>query len=217
MTYILNGANKQFGKFGGGSMEDVVFLVGLAQVSVTIVGFSGLITVFGPSVRSLASRRSAMRVMILHAAGGTLFSILPLPFIRSQLPPEYTWSICSLLFAWASAHMAASLILDVRRRMRSGEFFYGPTAIPISLAMIIITVVMVLNGIGLFFERSFTPYLACLSIYIAGANWSFGRMVYMSLLGKYDVATSGKSREKGQPETATISNTAETGSILEPK
>jgi hypothetical protein len=187
-------------------MEDVDFLLGLAEVSVTIVGFSGLITIMRPD----PSTRSAMRVMVLHAAGGTLFSILPLPFIRSGLPPENIWSICSFLFAWASAHMAVSLILDVRRRMRSGEFFYSPTAVPVSMSMIIITVVLLLNGIGLFFERSFTPYLACLSIYIVGANWSFGRMVYMSLLGKYDVATSGKSREKRQPETATISNTAET-------
>jgi hypothetical protein len=178
---------------GGGSMVDTDVLIGLADISVAILGFSGLIHIFRPDPQVWAARRSALSANIKLAAGGLVFAILPLPFIESGLSSEYIWAICSLFFGASSTAILGWHIFDLRRRVVNGEYFYIPATVPFSMIMAIVTVVLLLNAFGVFFERSYTPYLSCLSVWVVGSAWSFGRMIHFSVFHGLDADISSES------------------------
>jgi hypothetical protein len=174
-------------------MDGTNVLIGLADVSVAILGFSGLIHIFRPNPHEWAARRSALSANIKLAAGALIFAVLPLPFVESGLPSEFTWAICSLFFGLASTAIVGWHIFDLRRRMVSDEYFYIPATVPFSLVMVIVTAVLLLNSFGVFFERSYTPYLACLSVWVVGSAVSFGRMIHFSVFHVVDTDEPSKS------------------------
>ncbi len=73
----------------GSSMENSDFLIGLAEIAIAIVGFSGLVSVFRSA--NCAWRPDArFWAMITESSGTLVFAVLPLPFIQSGIAPEYT-------------------------------------------------------------------------------------------------------------------------------
>jgi hypothetical protein len=205
-------------------MEGAGVLIGLAQVSVAIVGFSGIVHIFRRDPHVWAARQSALSANIKLAAGSLIFAILPLPLVESGLPSEYTWAICSLFFGLTSIAILGWHIFDLRRRMASGEYVFIPVTLPFSLVMGSVTVVLLLNAFGVFFERSYTPYLSCLSVWVVGSAVSFGRMVHFSVFDGSifdEVVTDKSSKSRGEHDktilqlgeviAAAISNTEETG------
>jgi hypothetical protein len=179
-------------------MENTDVLIGLAEVSVAIVGFSGVIQIFRPNPHEWAARRSAISANIKLAAGALIFAVLPLPFVESGLPSEFTWAICSLFFGLTSAAIFGWHIFDLRRRMVTGDYYYIPATVPFSLVMLIVTVILLLNAFGVFFERSYTPYLSCLSVWVVGSAVSFGRMIHFSAFNGVDIDEPSKSRDRDE-------------------
>jgi hypothetical protein len=175
-------------------MVSTEVLIGLADVSVAILGFSGLIHIFHPNPNEWAARRSALSANIKLAAGALVFAILPLPFLEAGFTSEYIWASCSLFFGLASITIVGWHIFDLRRRMVNGEYFYIPATVPFTMVMTIITVVLLLNTFGVYFERSYTPYLSCLSVWVVGSAWSFGRMIHFSVFHGIDPDVPSKSR-----------------------
>jgi len=171
----------------GSSMENSDVLIGLAQIAIAIVGFSGLVSVFRSANR--AWRPDArFWAMITESSGTLVFAVLPLPFIQSGIAPEYTWSICSVLFALFSAAFCVFHVRELRRRVASGQYYKSQITTLFTVSNIIIVVVLLLNASGLVFERSFTPYLACLVAYTVGSTLTFVRMIYISLVSSDEVA-----------------------------
>jgi hypothetical protein len=210
---MLNGNDQHLGCFQGraeeGSMESTDVLIGLAQVSVAIVGFSGLIHIFRPDPHQWAARRSALSANIKLAAGAVTFAVLPVPFVESGVQSEYTWGICSLFFGVASASIFGWHIFDLRRRMSGGEYFYIPATVPFSMVMAIVTVILLLNSFGVFFERSYTVYLSCLSVWVMGSAWSFGRMIHFSVFHGLD--TEILSEPHGEHGEVHVERTSDLG------
>ncbi len=171
----------------GGSMEDSDVLIGLAQIAIAIVGFSGLVSVFR-SVDRVWRPDARFWSMMTQSIATLAFAVLPLPFIRSEIAPEYTWSICSILFASFSAVFGVIHVRDLRRRVASGQYYKSQITTFLIVSLIIVVVVLVLNALGLVFGRSFTPYLACLVAYTVGSTLAFIRMIYMSFVSNDKVA-----------------------------
>jgi hypothetical protein len=72
----------------------------LAEVSVTLAGFSALLVVIrrGES-KWLPSEVVALYVMVGNSLAALLFSLLPLPLVYMGIPRAIVWSLCSVLLA----------------------------------------------------------------------------------------------------------------------
>lgn len=91
----------------------------IAEISVTLIGFSGLISVFRSRDGSELEVRdlSALAMIIVSRAIALLFSLLPFPLIYLQLSEATVWSISAGLFAMVTAvAMATFGVLNHRRR-----------------------------------------------------------------------------------------------------
>jgi hypothetical protein len=75
-------------------------LLGVAQVAVALIGFSGLISVFRPSAAGLVARDLTALAMIIAAGSIALFfALFPLPLLHLGIPPRVAWAVSSAAFS----------------------------------------------------------------------------------------------------------------------
>ena len=74
-------------------------LLGIAQLAVALIGFSGLVFVFrARDIAGLEARDLSALAMIVGAGAIALaFSLLPLPLAYVGLPEAALWRLCVLL------------------------------------------------------------------------------------------------------------------------
>ena len=144
-------------------MEHAGILQSLAELSVGVLGFSGVVAVLGR--RSVGEWTRADRIrffaMVRLAVSVLVLAILPYPFQSAGLADELTW-------AWCSAIAALAVILNFVVAFIDGGFsrsaYAGPATSKLAIVYtfaspIAALILFALNATGIGLEHSFTPYL----------------------------------------------------------
>ena len=164
----------------GSYMDTQEVLIGLAQIAIALIGFSGLVSVFRRGANGVWHPDTRFWMLLTNATGGLFFSLLPLPFLQAALSPFWTWSVCSGIFAVFLAASATLTVRQLRQRLEKGEYYKSEITVLFIAIHVVLVVTLVLNCIGLAWEPTFTPYLASLSFYLFGVTLAFIRLVYVS-------------------------------------
>ena len=164
----------------GSYMDTQGVLIGLAQIAIALIGFSGLVSVFRRSANGVWRPDARFWTLLTTATGSLFFSLLPLPFLQAALSPFWTWSACSGIFAVFLVASATLTVRDLRQRLGKGEYYKSKITIFFIAINVVLVVTLVLNFFGLAWGPAFTPYLASLAFYLFGATLAFIRMVYIS-------------------------------------
>ena len=95
-------------------------LLAISQVSVTLVGFSGLVSAFRARVPTELEARDLSGLAVIGIGGSIAlaFALLPLPLAYLDMGDAAVWRICSGAFAATLGAGAAAFAL-VNRRMSS--------------------------------------------------------------------------------------------------
>ncbi len=137
----------------------------VAQVSVTLSGFSGLVVAFRSGVASsldswLPRERLIFWLLLVSSFSALFFSLLPLALGAFALSDEAIWRSSSLaLFPFLASAVGAAWRVN-RRLARAGH----PSVIPHVWAIggpltVLVAGVQLANGLGLFVAQSFGVYL----------------------------------------------------------
>ena len=121
-------------------------LLTIAQVSVTLVGFSGLISAFrARTVTELEVRDlSALAMIASSGAVAFAFSLLPLPLAYLDLSEAALWRLCSGLFAVALIVGFATFIAVNRRLSDAGHFSRTPRLNRVAPGMLMAVAILLL-------------------------------------------------------------------------
>ncbi len=103
-------------------------LIGIAQLAVTLIGFSGLIFVFrARDVTGLEARDLSALAMIVGSGTVALtFALLPIPLAYSGLSEPALWRWCSGLFAATLLAVTGVFVKVDRRLERAGHVQRAP-------------------------------------------------------------------------------------------
>ena len=144
-------------------MEHAAILQSLAELSVGVLGFSGVVAVLGR--RSVGEWTHADRIrffaMIRLSVSVLVLAVLPFPFRSAGLTDEQTWAWCSSIAALA---VVLNYVLAFIDGGLSRSAYAGPatskTAIAYTFASPLAALVLfAMNAAGIGLGRSFTPYL----------------------------------------------------------
>ena len=146
-------------------MDPAGTLEAMAQVSVTLAGFSGLVVAFRTGSASTLDRwlpreRLIFWLLLVATFSALFFSLLPLALLAFALAEELVWRSSSLLLG---VFLASALGAAVRANLRLTQEGH-PSVIPrVWAAGVTLSASGVLlelaNGLGLFAVRSFGVYL----------------------------------------------------------
>ena len=161
-------------------MEIQELLIGLAQIAIALIGFSGLVFVFR---RGDDTQRPGNRfwTLITTGIGCLVFSLLPLTFLHGGMSPVVTWSASSGIFAVFLAVSWTWLYIELRRRIGAGQYYKSAIPIAFTAGHVIAVAVLVLNTLGIVWQPTFVPYLACLMLYFFWGSSMFIRIIYIGL------------------------------------
>jgi hypothetical protein len=103
-------------------MEAREELLGIAQVAVSLIGFSGLISVFRPSGEGLVARDLTALAMIIAAGSIALFgALLPFPLLHLGVSPDVAWALSSAALALALFASVVVMLVVSRRLTARGH------------------------------------------------------------------------------------------------
>ncbi len=119
-------------------------LLTIVEISVALIGFSGLIFVFrSRDITELEVRDLSALAMILGAGGLTLvFALLPLPFSYLGLAEPQLWRLCSGLFAAGMLGAGTAFLLVNRRLVAKGHAERTPRLNRLTLFSAFLTAVL---------------------------------------------------------------------------
>ncbi len=136
------------------------FLQTLAEVSITLAGFSALISVFRQRAGSAWRPEGlmAMRGVIELSLIPVLFALLPFPLFYSGLTESAVWRVCSGLFCATYVAYTALSWIRIRGLTRSGarrprpRYTRGMTGIGIVGALLLAgnTITLPFGGLSLY-------------------------------------------------------------------
>ncbi len=167
-------------------MEPSDALLTISELSIAIVGFAGIVTVLQPAeTRHLEQNRFRLRLMMELALASLVFSLLPLALLYGQGSNELSWSIASAVLAIA----VPAYIIYQRARQRR---ITGPEPVPsagfrgfVQVGSGFVTLVQLLNTVGVVFHRSFTAYFIGLAWLLVLSAILFVRIIFYS--GAFDI------------------------------
>jgi hypothetical protein len=98
-------------------------LLGIAQLAVALIGFSGLISVFRSRGREELQARDLSALAMIMSAGSLalVFALLPLPLRLLGLDDARVWTISTAAFAAAFAVVAVVFFVANRRLNAAGH------------------------------------------------------------------------------------------------
>jgi len=154
-------------------------LIGFAEVSVVLAGFSGISVMLGRRQLEQWSFAEAARMtcMIESSLTAAFFAILPIAISSFGIGVQQTWTLSSAILALVTLY---HMFLNARR-MRRAYAMDPDDRLPISfrasMALIgfIIVVILILNSLGVIFDHSAGPYFAGLLFHLAFAGLMFMR------------------------------------------
>jgi hypothetical protein len=163
-----------------GKMPRESLLLGLAEVSVALTGFSGIVVFLGRRASGEWTEADRTRVWSMISSGllALLLSLSPFLFWELSSNPDITWAASSGLGAVAGV---IALTAGLRQSIRTAaaddteaNFLAGYLLVGITA---LILLALALNAIGIGLARSFTPYLIALLWYLTLASLLFLRLL----------------------------------------
>ena len=142
---------------------DVTYLVAIATISITFVGFSSVVVVFRQTQGNRLDNLHIFLVRFFIEMGliVTGFSLLPVLLGVLGMPGAGLWRLASA--AYAIAHIAYIRVLFLRRRLYTSSDFSLRRNFVFILISIIVDVVLILNAIGWPFSPTIGPYALALA------------------------------------------------------
>jgi len=162
-------------------MEIQELLIGLAQIAIALIGFSGLVFVFRRRGDDAQRPGNRFWTLITTGSGCLVFSLLPLAFLHGGMSSFVTWSACSGVFAVFLAVSWAWLYIELRRRIGAGQYYKSAITFAFTAGHVIAVAVLVLNTLGIAWQPTFAPYLASLMLYFFWGSSMFIRIIYIGL------------------------------------
>lgn len=156
-------------------------LLTLAEVSIGLAGFAGIVVVFGRGPGALPPADSLRLAALVGASLGTLFlSLMPIALNALGLsePALWQWSSAVMVAFVAPAHVIGML----RIRRISAEML---EVVPIHLIAVGVflllgnLVAQVCNSVGAPWLPSFGVYLSGLILYLGFAAFQFARLLFV--------------------------------------
>jgi hypothetical protein len=146
-------------------------LLTLAEVAVTLVGFSALVSLF-QTTRDGAlddAERFVIRLLIETGLQAAFFSVLPHTLVAFGLSEATVWRPASGVFA-----LAGTCIITLNwRRARALDLGRRPVDLAIIVAGLAVLVVLALNCLGIGFSGTAGPYVLAVLWSLAVAAFFF--------------------------------------------
>jgi hypothetical protein len=161
-------------------MSEEPLLLALAEVSIALTGFSGVVIFLGRRASGQWSETDQTRFWSLIECGlmALLMSLLPFAVRQLEPSPNMLWGASSGIVAVPAAISFIAWLRRARRAMLVSD----PEANPL-LGLVAITgwtaviVALALNALGIGLERSFGPYLMAIFWYLFLACLLFLRLL----------------------------------------
>jgi hypothetical protein len=156
-------------------------LLTLAEVSLGLAGFAGIVVVFGRGPGELAPADSFRLLALVGCSLGTLFlSLIPiaLGFVGVPEPALWQWSSAMLIAVAVPAHLFAFSRI---RRDAAAIFEVVPVyLLPFGAFLFLANfVAQICNALGVGWSPSFGVYLFGLLLYLGFAAVQFARMLFV--------------------------------------
>lgn len=185
-------------------MEPTDALFSIAEVSIAIVGFAGIVAALRPTPRDgeqAEMNRWRLEVMVETGVGAVVFALVPVLLIALDLPRETIWSVSGVASA---AGMCFFLFHALRSQQRlfgayipAGSGVTDGAIISLTAASVICAV---LNALGITLERQFAGHLVTEFCWLAVALLAFFRIL---LAGRRRSARADAPAEGAAPAAAT--------------
>ncbi len=146
------------------------YLLALAAVSITFVGFSTIAVVFRQGQGASLSEYEIviLRLFLVSGLEVTIFSLVPPLLGLFNIPPAWIWRIASLAFAivliWRGIYFRRRQV-----RFERQQWIFGLLYILYAIAIL----VLLINTLGVFFEPNAGPYALAATWLLVNAIISF--------------------------------------------
>ena len=161
-------------------MHDPAILELIAELSIAVLGFSGIVVVLDRPTHKEWSELEQIRFrgMIGAASRVLVLSLLPFPLISTEMSDAQVWM-------WASGVGGVFALLSSLsdlRRTRSARLWSNPEVSKLIMAVAVSSayaapVLLFLNATGRIFDNGFTPYLVAVLALFGSALMSFLRLL----------------------------------------
>jgi hypothetical protein len=162
-------------------MSPVDQLMEIAQISLTLAGFAGIIATFQFQKSNSITQGHvlALSLIVNISLVGTFFSLLPIVFLNYGFNEQHVWRMCSALMA---INISAFIIYIWRRShtktvSKTIKTFYGFSF----LAAGILVVTNIMNGIGYLSDRQFAAYFVNFIFCLFLVGFYFSRLLLLPL------------------------------------
>ena len=182
-------------------MEAFDTLLTLAEVSLGLAGFAGIVVVFGRGPGPLPPADSLRLAALVGASLGTLFlSLIPIALNAVGVPEPELWR-------WGSAIMVALIVPGhvigmLRIRSIAAEMFEVTPVYLIGIGGCLLLgnlIAQISNFLGAASLPSFGVYLFGLIVYLAFAATQFARMLFVRPGGSVAAHDEREQKDDGTP------------------
>ena len=162
-------------------MEAFDTLLSLAEVSLGLAGFAGIVVVFGRGPGELAPADSFRLLALVGCSLGTLFlSLIPiaLGFVGVPEPALWQWSSAMLIAAGVPAHLFA--FARIRRDAAAILEVVPVRLLPVGAFLFLANLIaQICNALSVGWSPNFGVYLFGLLLYLGFAAVQFARMLFV--------------------------------------
>ena len=172
------------------SQLGTTYLLTLAALSVTFVGFSGLVIMLRQTLGGDMSRLDVLITRIFIQLGFIVAGAALLPELMAlfAVPEELIWRTASA--AAALPALLFGLTYDTRRRAASG--LATPFAVWIDIGVLLsAALILILNTIGLVVKPGPAPFALALTVILFLAGWAYLQALNM-LLRRHHATRGGR-------------------------
>ena len=162
-------------------MEIVESLLTVAEISIAVAGFSGVIATFQLRQIEHVSRGRVVAVwMIVNISlFMALFCALPFVLVQFALEDKSVWAISSALLGVYGITIGPFVIRNMRLRREKLQVRILFTSLPI--IGVALVVVNFLNSLGIIFSQEAGPFLALVVFLLSLACYNFARLMMRPL------------------------------------
>lgn len=143
-------------------MPDMESLYLFAELSIGLLGFSGVVSALGRSRLSVDVRRFRINALLSFSTVTCFASLLPILLNNYAIEPERLWVICSIMLV-AGILVGPSVTAFSHSEIMRTDPFLRVVRIPI---FALLAVILIYVGYGLFFAREDLS-----AIYLVGVSY----------------------------------------------
>ena len=163
-------------------MEAEPILGVYAQLAVLIVGLSGIVGVAGNRATGNWQIADYSRFWTMMVSGFSLLfqAIFPIILLHFSLTPQAVWvwsSATAALIVCGHLYWRWALYKSANVDPRFNVFLWWFN----NILQIAVTVILILNAVGLGFKGTFAPYLLAVSLVLAQSCMAFIRLLIVAL------------------------------------